>query len=206
MESIKIQVEEQQENSLAVYFEEIALHANGLNFFDHQEVFIADGETRVALNVLPEVMQLIEQLSFEIAKSTVSSSEFDLGESMFTHDALNEHDMMHVAQIYKGNVAQLYYGLRHYLACNDVEECQRQGQIHFLTNTVARVSGMEILGDNNYVESLIKKGTFKHVSVATLQDLNAELIKQLGDFIIEHVVKTDREFYLDLIKNRFLLD
>lgn len=184
--------------------EEMAYGNNGLWHFDEQEVFIADAQTRVMVNSIPELANIIMHFSFEWAKAQVMSVNDMLGESYFSESYIDDAVWADVTAMTNGKQREIYCKLRQRLmrleSQNPKQEDDNKPRLKFIPRTTAAVVDVSMPDQDSLVKTMKEGLLFEAGNEIALSSAELALTEIIGEFIDEHCSRCDREQCLDLLR------
>lgn len=182
-------------------FDELSDTANGMMYFSEREVFIASGQTRVLVNAIPELCNIIEHFAFESARSVVENNNDIIGESMYEQSRVEEQVMQDITFMTQGKQRELIYLVRRRLSQYFNEnDGQRVSALKYVPESFAKAAEFTFNDCDPIVKEMKEVGLFNKGSELSLSSAEETLTATMGDFIQEHAKCCDYEMFLDAMR------
>lgn len=181
-------------------FDELANVCNGKWYFTEAEIFIASGNTRLLVNALPDICNIIQHFAFESSKALALEGSDDMGVSIFSDSAIEEFVEQDVAHMTKGKMRALYYLIRQQVAMKYDTECEEASALRYVQDSLATAASVHINERDSMIVEMEEAGLFEKGAYNPLASAECTLVSAISEYIVDHAVSADFETYLDAVR------
>lgn len=181
-------------------FDELANVCNGKWYFTETEIFVASGDTRLLVNALPDICNIIQHFAFESSRAVALEGADAMGVSMFSDSAVEEFVEQDVAQMTMGKMRTLYYQIRQQVALKYDAECKKSSGLQYVQDSLAVASSVQINERDSVIVEMEEAGLFEKGAYNPLASAECTLVSAIAEYITDHAVSADFETYLDVIR------
>lgn len=189
-----------EDTAITGRLEDLASVCNGKWHFTDAEVFIASADTRLLVNALPDLCNIVQHFAFESSKAQVLQGADDMGESMFNDSAIESFIESDVAYMTKGKLRALYYQIRERLSLKYDNKCEKASALKHVRDSVATAASVHINERDTLIVEMEECGLFEKNAHNKLMGVEFCLITAIADYIIDYAVCADYENYLDAMR------
>ncbi len=181
-------------------FDDLACVCNGKWYFNECEIFIASCNTRLLVNALPDICNIIQHFAFESSKAIVLEGSDEMGQSLFNDDAIDEYIEQDIALMTRGRMRKLYYLVRQQVAKSYDANCDKESGLKHVSNSFATATSMQINGRDVLIDEMEEAGLFEKGAYNPLASAECTLVATIAEYITDHGVSADYESYLDAMR------
>lgn len=181
-------------------FSQLAGVCNGKWYFTETEVFIASGNTRLLVNALPSICNIIQHFAFESSRAIVLEGSDEMGQSMFSSEAIDEYIEYDISLMTRGRMRKLYYLVRQQVAKSYDANCEKESGLKYVSNSLAAATSMQINERDALIGEMEESGLFEKGVYNPLASVESDLVDAVAKYIVNHGVSADYEAYLDAMR------
>ncbi len=183
--------------------DDFVTHNSGKGYLTEEDVFVATGGTRLFLNSLPEISNIIEHFAFNYAKGFVESTDESLGASIYTDEKIEEQLNEDICAMTGGKQREIWMGIRKRvldLRRKDGVNDDDKPNLKYVSASCARVVGYSFSEADQLIEKMVEAGVFVRDNFFKCSDLELSICALIGDFIYGQCAHADHEHAMELLR------
>lgn len=182
--------------------DDFVTHNSGKGYLTEKDVFVATGGTRLFLNSLPELANIIEYFAFNYAKGLVESTDESLGASIYTDDKIDEQINEDICSMTGGKQREMWMSIRKRVLDLRRKEGVNEDKpnLKHVSASCARVVGYSFSEADQLIERMEKAGVFARDNFFVCSNLELTMCALIGDFIYGYCAHADHEHAMELLR------
>lgn len=202
---LKINTKPMGQSTIYARMDDMFAANDGLLHFDQDDVFVVDGKTRVLVNSLPEIVNIIEHFSFEFAKAR--TEEINLpGFSTLTPESQYDVMLDDAAVLTRGKEREIWRAIVaricHRVQADESTNSHRKtGVLRRIDATISKVMTTRIETRDCLVTSMVDQGVFETENGCTMANLECGIANAVGDYLFDNAPRDDLQQFTELLRN-----